>query len=280
MTMHADTFFTGGTGHKVCQDYARCGKLADEQTYAIVSDGCSSSPDTDFGARVLVLSAEHHLRRPADFGPFNVERVIQDAEIIVRGDSVLGSMPITCLDATLLAMRQYRDGLDVWITGDGVMVARQREGSFFLYNFDCGGAPPYLSYLLNEDRRKAWEEQFGKRTQTELRVPEMEEQPPRIDTPFKPGSPAFRMFTFPAASYDLVMLMTDGVHSFRHKETLEPIPALQVVSRLMDFKSLTGEFVTRRVRKFLTKECPELGWTHYDDLGVAAVSLGSRENGK
>jgi len=48
--MIADHHFCIGKTHKVCEDYATSGITEDGVTYAIASDGCSSSKDTDFGA--------------------------------------------------------------------------------------------------------------------------------------------------------------------------------------------------------------------------------------
>jgi hypothetical protein len=277
--MNADTFFAGGTGHKVCQDYARCGKLPDGRAYAIVSDGCSSSPDTDFGARVLVLAAEHALD-PVRSGPVDPLNIIENADTVIRPNMILSAVPRTCLDATLLMAREALDVVDVWVAGDGAVVARRRDGKFTLTDFDCAGAPAYLSYLLDDERREAWKTQFGKRTMKKI-LQEAENYQIHQqfeDRPF--NDPAVYKFCLSQEEYDLVMLLTDGIHSFRHRDTLEPIPAITVVEHLMNFKSMNGEFVTRRVRKFLTKECPELGWTHYDDLGVAAIHFGPWEKWK
>ena len=59
--MNANSTFSIGKNHIVCEDYALAytGPII---TYAIVSDGCSSSPDVDFGARCLAMSAKRELR--------------------------------------------------------------------------------------------------------------------------------------------------------------------------------------------------------------------------
>ncbi|HYO91642.1 MAG TPA: hypothetical protein VEQ40_08400, partial [Pyrinomonadaceae bacterium] len=69
--MNADSAFLIGATHAVCQDYAVAGNgTPDERAavsnlqanpYVILSDGCSSSPDTDIGARLLVKAAEQVL---------------------------------------------------------------------------------------------------------------------------------------------------------------------------------------------------------------------------
>ena len=57
--MNADHYYTIGNSHSVCQDYAISG-LVENGAYAILSDGCSSSPDVDVGARMLSLSAKEN----------------------------------------------------------------------------------------------------------------------------------------------------------------------------------------------------------------------------
>jgi len=84
---------------------------------------------------------------------------------------------------------------------------------------------------------------------------------------------------FDPSTYDLVMLFSDGVHTFQHSDTLTPINFLEVVDHLMDIKSFTGEFVTRRCRSFLNRFCVKNGWHHNDDLGVAAIHIPEPEMG-
>ena len=70
--MNADSAFRMGSTHAVCQDYAVAsawtaaahtdGAAPPPRPYIILSDGCSSTPDTDVGARLLVKAAEPLLR--------------------------------------------------------------------------------------------------------------------------------------------------------------------------------------------------------------------------
>ena len=55
-----DHLFWAGDSHKVNQDYCLSGSKSGLH-YAIVSDGCSSSPDTDFGSRILAKAAENNI---------------------------------------------------------------------------------------------------------------------------------------------------------------------------------------------------------------------------
>ena len=59
--MNTDFYCEIGDSHVACEDYALAGKINDNISYAIVADGCSSSPNVDVGARVLAHAALDYL---------------------------------------------------------------------------------------------------------------------------------------------------------------------------------------------------------------------------
>ena len=287
--MNSDTFFTGCRAHKVCQDYSRASNLIPNRSYAIISDGCSSSPDTDIGARLLTLEAARAIARPEHFFP----------EGLIAGAAAQLSPPLVpeCLDATLLIAQETSTGVVVDIAGDGFVIARTRMvpnqevpgcSHLIAYEFDFGGAPAYLSYLTSPNRCETYlKEGYGKRTIKAWSL--WQDRKPSLfslhhDNPFTGeadyssehlrGMGPFHTFTFPKEKYDLVVLCTDGAGAFQEKETQKPVPFDKILWHLTSFPSFTGEFVTRRVRKFLTKECIELGWVQNDDLAVGAIYMG------
>jgi len=58
--MHADHHYEIGSSHVACEDYAMSG-TQEGLTYAILSDGCSASKDSDVGARILCHLAKSAL---------------------------------------------------------------------------------------------------------------------------------------------------------------------------------------------------------------------------
>ncbi len=50
-----DSFFSMAKQHAVCQDYAIGGMLP--SPFLVLCDGCSSSNNSDVGARILAISA-------------------------------------------------------------------------------------------------------------------------------------------------------------------------------------------------------------------------------
>lgn len=292
MDFNADAFFAIGKTHMVCQDYARAGRAADGRPYVALCDGCSSSPDTDFGARLLAAAAEHRLHT------LDLNESIEAHEhgILERADqaaSILG-LPRRCLDATLLTAcygegPEGEPGVRVSLRGDGVVALRRRDGHFFLYQIEhLRGAPFYLSYDMEPQRRSAYCEEFGDVARSRVYFSKLAEHRPQdgwigaLTTDFHGrGDDWF----FRAADYDLVVLMSDGAASFqRLSETttsrrLEGIPLEQVVAHVVDVKSTTGRFLQRRCHKFLSGFCVQNGWQHADDFAAAAVWMGNPNDG-
>ncbi len=108
--MHADSVYVIGDGHQVCEDYARSGCFSDMWIsedglrsavhYALVSDGCSGSKDTDIGSRLIINAAE---------------RMIHECGSVLNRDALIGI--VVTANATRRLM-----GLSNEIEVDGVVV--------------------------------------------------------------------------------------------------------------------------------------------------------------
>lgn len=267
--MNADSFFAIGKSHTVCQDYARSGKYGHGRAFGVVSDGCSSSPDTDVGARALTLSAITGLESyRSDFAPHLLGHLPFIAANHTQG------LPLSCLDATLLMVYEREDGLiQTLATGDGVILARERQSrAVWTWEIDYAGFPGYLSYLLDPRRLDQYLVYgHGKRTTTKrcTQGPDMPEVVTR-QIGFDPASFLWAQ-TFDPHVFDLVLVLTDGVLSFVQEATRQSVPLFKVVPQVMDIRVPTGVFLQRAEKFFLAKTCPKLGWQHLDDFGAAAI---------
>jgi hypothetical protein len=291
MDWSTDAFFAIGKTHKVCQDYARAGRTPDGLPYAIVCDGCSSSPDTDFGARLLAAATERHMpaicRGDASFQEreSKILSLAWDAATAV-------SVPARALDATLIAAypREYagmgKVGVAVSMRGDGVIVSRTREGKFMVDVIDhLENAPRYLNYDLDGDRLAGYLRRFGDESVSKYYHSGLGRDD---DGKWLGNSPTMfeghpRDWFFPAFDFDLVMVLSDGVQTFQRvvrtgtSKSLEDVPVEDVVEQLIKIKGTKGEFVTRRCQKFLNKFCVENEWQHADDFSVAAIWMDEPE---
>ncbi len=258
--MESDSMYAIGRGHQVCEDYASSGK-----DFAVLSDGCSSSQDTDLGARYLVsASASYfHLHGSSGFAPrWVITRASQAA-------SWLGSTP-SCLDATLLVAHRKDNSILLTAAGDGVLAIRHTSGALTTFHIDDGGAPAYLSYLLDGARRSAYAAAgYAERVVTVFRDHVVVARVPlQFSTQF-----VLRLH-LDTQGIEAVFLFSDGVSSFTTGG--EPVPEQEVIAELCAIKGYRGEFVRRRMGRFLGKTCEQRGWHHHDDLAMAALYVGGQ----
>lgn len=269
--MNADSFFSIGKTHRVCQDYARHGTVSGGKLYpvdpvfAIVSDGCSSCPDTDVGARMLTLAATRDFVERADF---NYDTILNSA---VATAAPLGLSPYS-LSATLLTARVCGTRIIAEAVGDGVIAVKSRDGTVTVYDVDHNGAPKYLLYTIEgEAGNRRYHDMFPDPRRVRGYINGKEVNSMTVgDSEYISG------WLWYTDEIELVMVMTDGVHSFVDAG-FKRVPMIDVVSKLMDIRSYNGEFVERRLKHFLNKEAPKLGWIHSDDIGVAAIHIPSTQ---
>jgi len=265
--MNADSAFAIGKRHEVCQDYALfCsdGKLA----FACVSDGCSSSRDSDIGARLISLAAKESypeaLKWSAEeFGLVTVSKAGMIAEMM--------HLERESLDATLLYVMSDSEHVNIASFGDGVIFLQHSNGHIGLFDIEYkNGYPDYLSYKIDETRskkyNKIWKDGCGI-----VKCSYGDEI-----TEFHIGLHKPYSLSISTEPFLFAAVLSDGVRSFYKRNesgASEPIPLTQVLESLMDFKLYSGHFVQRRLNRFL-KDAAQKGWEHYDDIAMAAIHFG------
>jgi len=276
--MNQDSAFAIGKTHEVCQDYARSGRILDV-SYALVCDGCSSSPDSDLGARLLALAAEEVLLDCVNSLPFlssfqrDIEKIGEDAERRARRRLEEMGLPETCLDATLLMA--LSDGKDALLSafGDGVM-ALVKPGSVVIHEVSYpSGYPCYLSYRGNPERQARFAEVGGpgRVTRTVWGIGGRQQEEKRVE-PHKAVSVLEK-----GTDATMCAVMSDGALSFVGPDR-QPVPVDEVMAKLLSFKGSQGRFVQRRMNAF-KKAAAKEGWEHNDDLSLAAVHVSHAPGG-
>lgn len=265
--METDAYFTIGKTHLVCEDYAVAGQTSQGLAYAIVSDGCSSSPRTDFGARFLTTAAEVMLRTHHRM-PLNGD-VIDSAD---EARCVLG-LPQTCLDATLLVATMNDDELNVRVWGDGEIVILREDGFSWHSVEYVSGAPRYLSYDLNPARREVYEAESddGRRIHSVRNV--WKAGHTRMDTVLVESTGRVPVqLSADAKAVRGILLFSDGLQTFQDTDySNEQVPVFDVLTQVLAIKNTNGKFLTRRCRKFFGKFCRDNNWQHSDDFSVAGI---------
>src|SRR5262249_14103308 len=132
--MNTDFYVKRGKEHTICEDFATSG-IINGHGFALVSDGCSSSKEVDFGSRILVHAAKDNLTTLLPSGaPFDATGFAEAT--ITKSGKVVGcfdSLPVSTLDATLLLalVRPHDTTESFWAQicfwGDGLAVVRRKN---------------------------------------------------------------------------------------------------------------------------------------------------------
>lgn len=293
--------FTGKT-HPICQDYARTGwqevQGTDEKVpFALISDGCSSSPDTDVGSRLLVFSAEKAIRIHRTYDIDFQYTVASVAQVNAEG---MGLKP-SCLDATLMAAFLRKNLTDsgpetqlfLRMYGDGAIALKFRGmPNLYLLTVEYAESMPwYISYLLDPPSMDLWLEATKKSNKKTVKILEIEpegltneimfEPPSSTPNPEMPltvgmGKDNSHSILVSHLLLDWVAIMSDGIHTFWQRTdngSKIVIPVTEVVQHMLDFKNFNGEFVKRQMNWFM-KTHQKQGWQHDDDVSVAAIYFG------
>lgn len=245
-----DHFLKMGKDHNVCEDYIISG--TDPFPYVILADGCSSSENTDIGARLLCLLAKKHLLpRFTDYYHLG-NSVIESAKLIA---TMLGANK-TCLYSTLIVSWLVDNLIHVYVYGDGNILATRKSGTVRNINISfTNNAPYYLAYWNNEKDIKEYKEWKTEKIVTDS---------PYGTEHYFPDS--YTTYTFSLNEYKSILIASDGIETF-NTDTNE------LISKLVQFKSTKNRFILRRTRKVL-REYEKQGITHYDDLSIGGFYIG------
>lgn len=275
--MHSDSFFYKGKTHNICEDYALGGTAqvildADcsiqQIPIAIVSDGCSSSKDTDLGSRIIskVAADNASLLIAEDLESFGSAVIFHARRIILDA-----GWDLNCLDATLLITASTEEYTDIFVAGDGVVMLVHDKDNYTIHDITYpSGAPRYLNYWHDPERAKGYAEKFG-----ELRVVYSHHfNKDVVSVSNNTSTSPFWNTRISNSDFESVILMSDGVHSFQQltsgeSKLYKPVPMIEVVKELTSFKSMSGEFVTRKLKRFAKTTM----WENMDDVSVSAIHL-------
>lgn len=260
-----DDFLKTGKNHRLCEDYILTGTTP--FPYAILSDGCSSSKNTEMGSRLLCYEArqlithrtedELRLAKHEDTGAW----IIHNAEAISR----LLALEKTSLDATLII--SYKIGTTIYVTvyGDGIVISQGIDDTITIYDINYSlNAPYYLSYSIDPKR----DEEYYKMKNTQT-VTQMVIAPNGVFT-IVGGQRAYdyrESFYFNSSSFKSIIISSDGLKSFIKTTLAEPQLLRSIVKEILSFKTTTGEFLKRRLGRMI-QDYEKDNIFHYDDISV------------
>lgn len=263
--MNYDSFLEVGSQHKVCEDFIVSG--TDPCPYVILSDGCSASENSNYGAMILVQMAKRYL----DFRKHELGGIDYDDMgnwVIYNADAVVRSMGLnrTCLDATLIVSYLWNDSVYVYVYGDGCIITKLWDGLFWIYEVSFSSdSPYYLSYKLDCSRRMVYRNMGYSKVVKHGSLgmgPDLFRDADReVNYPVH--------YKFDSANFKEVYIASDGINSFVRNG--EKLPVKDVMENLLDTerenrdRNTKGVFIQRRCRKAI-RGFRKGGWDHYDDI--------------
>ena len=284
--MFADHLFKIGDSHEVCEDYALSGVFQDlaeepqEYPFAMIGDGCSGAPHTDFGARFIIRAAREWLPYRYDADKFG-HSVITTS----KGYARTLTMPTESLSSTLLLTVADEDSFRTTVYGDGTYGFRRRDGFWELYDFDFTtplgeSAPYYLRYEIDQkSKRNYLANATGKCVVTRMTWDDISDPETLKKESWEESVEAddlwYHQASVERADYDMAIVCSDGLGAFTvpSPETGNPqkVPIERVLEQTLCFKACNGQFVKRRLNRAFDKNYPACNWTHLDDVSIAGI---------
>lgn len=264
-----DSFFTIGKTHQVCEDYVIHGEAP--VPHIILGDGCSSSPNTDFGARLLTHTAKNMIEETMTKG---LQHFIPEGIVFYITNMIKKTIPTLGLssqnlDSTLIILCKNYDSdiVRLLMIGDGIIIRKRKDWDFpYISKISyLGEMPYYLSYLLNEERNKAYDKK-AKELNSKGRIKRIDSFACLKDTPYQD----LTVVDYHMEDLEYIIIASDGLDSFYSQETGKKILLELTLGYLTQMKSFKGEFLKRRVKRML-KDYEKQGIYHYDDISLGIM---------
>lgn len=272
MDFKFDDFYSIGTGHVVCEDYSYSGLLGKGYPCVIISDGCSSSNDTDVGARLITHAIKARLTS-MDLGyMISQDNYIETwfiPELIYRLQDKISTMKldITALDATFRLATIVNNKIVMIHFGDGYSVLKNHttgETVKQLYTKYESNAPYYYPYHVIPNSKENYMTLFAdKSIECDGKTYGVFDYVNSIDNFYS----IIDLDDLDDGEYS-ISVMSDGIDTF-YKDGLR-IDTDKMIDEMLSFKNTNGEFVKRRVRKCLFQNVKK-GIKYFDDISVASI---------
>ena len=121
--LNLDMYQETGKNHFICEDY-----ILKSDDYIIICDGCSSSKNTDIGARLLAISAKKVIDYYNETINNDYVKFGNQTLILAKLACLNLGLNVDCLDATLIVMRIIDDTIKVLMYGDGIIFEKNQAG--------------------------------------------------------------------------------------------------------------------------------------------------------
>ncbi|MCK5876743.1 MAG: protein phosphatase 2C domain-containing protein [Candidatus Marithrix sp.] len=258
--LYYDHFCTIGSTHAICEDYIIQGNVP--TPFIVLSDGCSSSDDSDIGSKILSLTTKQILESsgkwPLEYLEFGNLLIDNSLEIIAK----LG-LPEEVLDATVMLAFLEQDEIVVYVYGDGCLLTKEHSGEINTIEIEfTHNAPYYLTYWREDEHLSQYA---------------IYDPKPLILKDFKHGKSSLKpfetqlIFHFPLQKFKYIAIASDGASQCLNIHQQHKIPLQQLANDLFEFQDLTNNFVKLKTKKILQQYAQQSIYP-VDDLSIGVFA--------
>jgi len=270
--MSTDIYYGIGKSHEVCEDHALRGVTKDGKEFVIISDGCSSSENTDIGAGILANCAAKRLKELPSIDYMNYYDFGRSVIHLACDVAALMQMNVGCLDATLLLAVDAGEFVYAASYGDGCILTVTWDRSIRATKIEYRNNKPfYLSYLYHGDRLRAYQnendDEFSKVLQVMRVKPDVSVT--KTNVPYDDPS----TWCFSKEVFEFVIIGSDGITSFKNSNPHNWGPSEnEVLENVVAFKNCKGRFLSRRIRRMISDYAKE-NIFNYDDVSLGVIKV-------
>lgn len=257
--MNTDSAFITGNSHRKCEDYARSGN-----NYVLVSDGCSSSTDSDFGARILVKISENLI--------VNNKWNPRDAIVMTNNSCKNLGLKNESSDATLITAIVDGNNVNISAFGDGFIFIEYKDGKRKIIDISYpSGYPYYLNYIHDPSRIKIIQKEYEeKKSFKTIEITDENGETIKNTECFNPNLINEFSISEKIENINFIAIMTDGISSFVEKKTKNNVSKIDIIKDLCCFKNTVGEAAQRRMNAFV-KNIKLKDIINEDDLSLGVI---------
>lgn len=286
MTSNTDIFLKIGDNHKVCEDYVLCGEASEGRKFLIVSDGCSSSKNTDMGSRIIAhVTKKFLMDRFADNRPHEMPEAGFMGSAIIHSAKLAASMlrmNTACLDATLVIgiLDPVKNWFYVYAYGDMAILTKYSDEKLQIIDIEytseiesSQNAPYYLSYQLDDLRDIIYHDmKIDKIIRTRTKYKGGTEV---IDDTSRVAYDYVHPIILDANQIKSILICSDGFSSFIQpgENGMVKSDPCTIAQEFTSFKNFRGEFLKRRIKRALSDLEQTYKASHYDDLSIGAITF-------
>lgn len=262
-----------GNSHLDNQDYSVIGEFeysGKEYSYAIVSDGCSSSKNSEIGSMILSTVTQKLLKSGLLTHDLLKTNIPEHSRMVLEQ---LGMSNFSILDATLIVLliNKTDNNFSVYFFGDGFIKIEYKDQTIIKGLEYSLNSPNYISYNLTPDRLNTFSNTEQELIVKTYNININDEYTSKKEVKKSTDSV---VFNYSLEGVKTITIMTDGVESLKNIDTNEPVDAVNVIQSITEFKNFGGAFLTRRFNAF-KRNVLKGSTVHQDDLTMATAYINS-----